>query len=71
MAFTTSMIKRTKREKLLALTGALAVKIARAKGDPLYGKMIKFKRAYKMLKRQIITKYKSKAYLAARRIALK
>ncbi len=70
MAFKTSLIKRTKREKFAALTGALAIKIARAKGDPLYDKMIRFKKAYKLLKRQIIQKYRAKAELAARKIAL-
>lgn len=66
MAFKISTIKRGKFEKMSALAGAFAVKIAREKKDPLYDKMIRFKKAYKMIKKQIISKYGAKGKMAAR-----
>lgn len=71
MAFTTSMVKRTKIEKMSALAGAFAIKIARERKDPLYEKMIRFKKAYKMVKKQILSKYLSKGKLAARQVAMR
>ncbi len=69
--YTTSRIARSKVEKLAALGGAFAVKIAREKKDPLYEKMIRFKKAYKLTKKQIMMKYGGKAKLAARTAALR
>lgn len=70
MGFQTSLIKRTKAEKFSALVGALAIKIARQKNDPLLEKMLRYKKAYKALKRQLIQKYQAKAVLAARQIVM-
>ncbi len=61
-----SMIARGRNEKINALKGAFAVKIAREKNDPLYTKMIRFKKAYKLVKKQLITKYGMKGLMAAR-----
>ena len=71
MPFTTSTIKRTKIQKMSALAGAFAMKIAREKKDPLYEKMIRFKKAYKMVKRQLISKYGLKGKIAARTAAMR
>jgi predicted ATP-dependent protease len=71
MAYSISTIKRGKFEKMSALAGAFAVKIARERKDPLYEKMIRFKKAYKMIKRQIISKYGTKGKMAARIAASK
>lgn len=68
--FTTSRIARSKVEKLAALGGAFAVKIARERKDPLFEKMIRFKKAYKVTKKQIMMKYGGKAKVAARAAAL-
>jgi len=65
-AYGKSMIARGKQEKIAALKGAFAVKIAREKNDPLYTKMIRFKKAYKLTKKQIIVKYGMKGLTAAR-----
>lgn len=65
-AYGRSMIARGRKEKLAALKGAFAVKIAREKKDPLYDKMIRFKKAYKLTKKQLITKYGMKGLAAAR-----
>lgn len=65
-----SMIMRGRQEKIAALRGAFAVKIAREKKDPLYDKMIRFKKAYKLVKKQLIMKYGTKATMAARAAAL-
>lgn len=64
-----SMIARGRLEKIAALKGAFAVKIAREKNDPLYTKMIRFKKAYKLTKKQLITKYGMKGLMAARSAA--
>ncbi|GEM_PF-1619041 len=69
--YTKSLVARTKEAKLAALTGAFAIKIARQKQDPLYEKLVRFKKAYKLVKRQIIAKYGTKAMLAARQAALR
>jgi len=61
-----SMVNRTGLVKIEALKGAFAVKIAREKKDPLYEKLIRFKKAYKVIKQQIMNKYKGRAALAAR-----
>lgn len=68
-AFGRSMIARGRIEKIAALRGAFAVKIAREKKDPLYTKMIRFKKAYKLTKKQLITKYGMKGLMAARQAA--
>ena len=65
-----SMIARGKIEKKAALTGAFAIKIAREKRDPLYEKMIRFKKAYKLTKKQLMMKYDGKAKMAARAAAM-
>jgi len=65
-AYGRSMVARGRDEKIAALRGAFAVKIAREKKDPLYDKMIRFKKAYKLVKRQLITKYGMKGLQAAR-----
>jgi hypothetical protein len=70
MAYGKSLIARGKGEKIAALTGAFAIKIAREKKDPLYEKLIRFKKAYKLTKKQLITKYQGKAKLAARAAAM-
>ena len=64
------MIARGKIEKIAALTGAFAIKIARQKRDPLYEKMIRFKKAYKLTKKQLMMKYGGKAKMAARAAAM-
>lgn len=61
-----TMIPRGRMEKIAALKGAFAVKIARDKKDPLYAKMIRFKKAYKLTKKQLIMKYGMKGLMAAR-----
>jgi ribosomal protein S17 len=55
---------------MAALKGAFAVKIAREKKDPLFEKMIRFKKAYKVTKKQLLMKYGGKATLAARAAAM-
>lgn len=68
--YTKSLVARTKEDKIAALKGAFAVKIAREKKDPLYEKMLRFKKAYKLTKKQIVTKYGGKATLAARQASM-
>jgi hypothetical protein len=69
--YTTSRIARSKVEKMSALKGAFAIGIAREKKDPLFDKMIRFKKAYKVTKKQLIMKYGGKAAVAARQAAFK
>jgi ribosomal protein S17 len=65
------MVTRTGIDKFVALTGAFAVKIAREKQDPLYAKLLRFKKAYRVVKKQIMSKYGTKAKMAARAAASK
>ena len=68
--YTTSRINRTKLEKMSALKGAFSIKIAREKKDPLFDKLIRFKKAYKVTKKQLMMKYGGKASVAARAAAM-
>lgn len=71
MSFQTSTIKRGKMEKMHALAGAFAIKLAREKKDPLFEKMMRFKKAYKLTKKQLMQKYGVKGQMAARVAAMK
>lgn len=66
-----SMVKLTKENKLRALAGAFAIHISRQKKDPLYEKLIRFKKAYRVIKQQLIQKYGQKGMQAARLAASK
>ena len=67
----TSKISRGRLQKMGALKGAFAVSIARSSKDPLYERMMKFKKAYKVVKAQIMRKYGIKGQMAARNAATK
>ena len=62
----TSTIKRTKQDKIAALVGNLALKIAKKNNDPMYEKYAKYRRQYLELKQELIRKYMSKAKQAAK-----
>ena len=64
-----STIKRGRMQKIKSTAGSLAVSIGRQKNDPLYQKMIKYKKLYKQAKMQLERKYKSKSYMMARKMA--
>ena len=66
----TSTFKRTRVEKMGALKGAFAISIAKANHDPLVDRMMKFKKAYKVVKAQLMRKYGMKGQMAARKAAL-
>ncbi len=61
MAGSTSMVKRSRQAKKSAALGAIAVSIARMKGDPLYAKLKKNRQLWKSTKDQIVQKYSSAA----------
>ena len=63
----TSTIKRTKDQKIKALVGMLAIKIAQQKQDPLYDKYLKYKQQYMELKQKIIKKYLAQAKKLAKK----
>ena len=65
-AYGKSLIHRGKMEKVQALSGAFAIGIARKSKDPLYERMIRFKKAYKVTKKQLLMKYGTKGKMAAR-----
>lgn len=71
MPYQRSVVTVSPLMKMEKLAAAFAIQIARQKGDPLYVKMIKFKRAYKLVKKQLIMKYGAKGKMAARQAALK
>ena len=62
----TSTIKRTKQDKVAALVGNLALKIAKKNNDPMYEKYAKYRKQYLELKKELIRKYMSKAKQAAK-----
>ena len=62
----TSTIKRTKQDKVAALVGNLALKIAKKNNDPMYEKYAKYRKQYLELKQELIRKYMSKAKQAAK-----
>lgn len=70
-SYKTSTIKRDRMRKMEALKGAFAVSIARAKKDPLFDRLIRFKKAYKLVKKQLMAKYGMKGQMAARSAAMK
>ena len=65
-AVSASMVKRTPQDKIKALSAAMAVKIAKEAGDPLYKKMIKAKNLWKTYKEKIVAKYGNKGKRAAK-----
>ena len=67
---TTSVFRMTKQQKFNALAGAFAIHIARQKHDPLYDKLIRFKKAYRVVKKQLIQKYGTRGQQAARQAAM-
>lgn len=62
----TSTIRRTKQDKIAALVGNLALKIAKKNNDPMYEKYAKYRKQYLELKQELIRKYMSKAKQAAK-----
>lgn len=70
-SYHSSTIKRGRPQKLESTAGTLAISMARQNKDPLYDRMIKFKKMYKATKTQIERKYRSKAIAKARSLASK
>jgi len=68
-SYKSSTIKRSRPQKLKSTAGSMAITLARRANDPLYKRMIKFKKMYKDIKEQIERKYKSKANTMARILA--
>jgi hypothetical protein len=66
----TSTLRMTKQSKFNMLAGSFAIHIARQKKDPLYEKLIRFKKAYRLVKKQLISKYGSRGQQAARQAAM-
>ena len=62
----TSTIKRTKEDKIAALIGNMALKLAKKNNDPLYEKYAKYRRQYLELKKELIQKYMSRAKQAVK-----
>lgn len=70
MAFTSSVTRNTRQAKISRLSGAMAVKIAREKKDPMYVKLVKYRKLYLETKKRIQQKYGMKGLQAARQKAL-
>jgi len=62
-----SMVKMTKQQKISRATGALAVGMAKKKGDPAYTQMIKYKTLYIKFKEKITAKYGPRVRSQARK----
>jgi len=53
----TTMQSRSRESKINAAVAAISISIAKKKQDPLYPKLIKFKKLWKSTKDQIVQKY--------------
>lgn len=62
----TTMTRITRQTKIDRAVGNLSTQYAKAKGDPLYKKMKKFKEKWLKYKKQIQAKYKARVRTAAR-----
>lgn len=61
-----SMIKRTRKQKVLALAGSLAIEIAKEKHDPNYENYHAFRSKFIVLKRLLFSRYRREAYFRAK-----
>jgi hypothetical protein len=70
-ALTRSIIGISRESKLKRIIGGFAIQLAKKKNDPLYKKLIRFRRAWKLMSKQINAKYRGPATLAARQAIMK
>ncbi len=61
-----SIIKRTRREKLMAMAASLAISIAKQRNDPMYQKHKVFKERFVDLKKKIFSRYRIPALRLAK-----
>lgn len=62
-----SIIKRTRKQKILALAGSLAIGIAKEKHDPQYDNYHNFRSKFIALKRYIYSRYRREALYRAKK----
>jgi len=61
-SITMSVVHRSREAKIAAAKAAIAVAIAKQKGDPLYAKLVKHRKLWKQYKNEIVNKYGPVAY---------
>lgn len=61
MALSGGHVYISRKSKLARLVGAEAVRIAKEKNDPLYKKLLKYKKMWKLVKEKIVRKYRGQA----------
>lgn len=71
MGLQRSILSISRETKFKRIVGAFAIQIAKAKNDPLYRKLIRFRRAWKRTNKMLQSKYRGPAQLAARKAILK
>lgn len=71
MAYSTTTTKRTGKQKIQSTSAVIELSLARQANDPLYKRMMLYKKLYKLAKQQLIQKYKSKGMKLAREKAAK
>lgn len=59
-------VKIGRAQKMNTLGSGMAIRIARKNNDPLYTRYQKMRKLYKLMKIQLIRKYKSKGMIAAK-----
>jgi hypothetical protein len=59
-----------KAQKLRTLGAGMAIRLAKENNDPLYSRYKKMRLLYKLLKQQLIRKYKAKGMLAAKQAVI-
>lgn len=67
MGASTSLVQRTRQAKINALTGKIALAIAKAHNDPVYKKYTRLNRKRLLLKRLIAKRYHAQAIQIARK----
>lgn len=67
----TSMIRRTRSDKLTTLAANMAIRIAKDRQDPLYKKYKRFRDLFWTAKKMLVKRYGARGMMVARKAMLK
>ena len=70
-SMSTSVIRVTRQQKIARLAAGFAMRIAKANGDPLYKKAMRFRKLFWASKKILVKRYGAKGLQAARKAILK
>lgn len=69
--YTQSTIRRGRQQKIKSTSATVAVSLARKRNDPLYQRMIRYKKLARLARQQMERKYKAQSMTKARELASK